>query len=77
MDNEIPGGASHSLRRDPSDQLFALRDALVELSMALRDMQFEVARFQREDASVEVGRVLERISAASAGSKPQGRDAPF
>jgi hypothetical protein len=59
-----------------SAALFGLRDALVELSLALQDWRFEVDRPQRERATIMVCDVLMRVKANSAHT-PITRDGPL
>ncbi len=47
-----------------STALFELRDALVELSLALRDWQFETDLVQRQNAEKTVQRLLQQIASA-------------
>jgi hypothetical protein len=45
-----------------SSALFELRDALVELSLALRDWQFETDLARRKDAENTVQQLLDQIT---------------
>lgn len=56
--------------RATSAALFDLRDALVELSLALKDLQFNCDLAQRKVTEGNVKRLLEQIGAASAGPGP-------
>ena len=47
--------------RELSTALFSLRDALVELSLLLKDMQFETDREERERAGAMVRQLLETM----------------
>lgn len=44
-----------------SAALFALRDALVELSLLLKDMQFETDREERNEAEATFRQLLKKI----------------
>lgn len=48
--------------------LFELRDALMELSLALRDWQFETDLEKRKNAEATVQQLLQQIAAAQGPS---------
>ena len=50
--------------RDISSSLFELRDALVELSLSLKDWQFEIDLVQRKNTEEVVQKLLQQIKAA-------------
>lgn len=52
---------SHCLR-STSAALFELRDALLELSLALQDWQFETDHVQRQEAEVKVRQLLKKAA---------------
>jgi hypothetical protein len=47
--------------RDVSTALFALRDALVELSLSLKDMQFETNLEERNKVAASFRELLEKV----------------
>ena len=49
---------------DVSEALYELRDALVELSLALRDWQFEADLEQRKAAENTVRQLLQKVTAS-------------
>ena len=50
--------------RDISSSLFELRDALVELSLSLKDWQFEIDLVQRKNTEEVVQKLLQQIKSA-------------
>lgn len=50
--------------RDISLSLFELRDALVELSLSLKDWQFEIDLVQRKNTDEVVQKLLQQIKSA-------------
>lgn len=47
-----------------SSSLFELRDALVELSLSLKDWQFETDQVQRKNTEEAVQKLLQQIKSA-------------
>lgn len=59
--SDLKTDASKTLK-DISVALFELRDALMELSVALKDWQFATDTAQRQKTAVVVQALLERVS---------------
>ena len=62
MDNQHSKSEIGNAMAEVSAALFELRDAFVELSLALRDWQFETDLEQREMAESTVHQLLQQIS---------------
>lgn len=60
--NDLQTDASKTLK-DISVALFELRDALMELSVAMKDWQFATDRVQRQKTEVIVQALLQRVNA--------------
>lgn len=72
MDKMSFHGAPRGRQQDFAESLFVLYDSLVELALMIRDLQFEVDTVKREQASVEVDRIVRRIRETTIGSPTIG-----
>lgn len=61
MDHTHSQEGSPRALRDVSAALFALRDALVELSLSLKDLQFETNSAERNKVATSFQELLEKM----------------
>lgn len=61
MDKKKPGTDCGEGMANVSAALFELRDAFLELSLALKDLQFDTDLKQREEAARSLNSLLERV----------------
>lgn len=76
MDKISFNGPPRRRKQDLAESLFVLRDALVELAMMFRDLQFEIDTIKRAQASVEVDRIVRRFGEITIRCKTIGHREP-
>lgn len=64
MDNSASKSNPTKALLEVSSALFELRDALVELSLSIKDWQFDTHQEQRKNAENDVFILLQKLSAA-------------
>lgn len=62
MENSPSGTNVENTFQEVSSALFELRDALVELSLSMRDLQFEADLDRRHAAELSVQQLLQRLA---------------
>ena len=62
MENSPRGAKADAAFQEIGTALYELRDALVELSLSMRDLQFEADVDQRQATQAAVQQLLQRVS---------------
>lgn len=62
MDNSESPSETKKAILDASAALFELRDALLEVSMAIKDWQFENDLTQRQNSAIEARSLLQKLT---------------
>ncbi len=62
MENSPLGAKSDAALQDIGAALYELRDALIELSLSMRDLQFETDVERRQATEATVQQLLQKIS---------------
>ena len=63
MKNEARGVKADAAFQEIGAALYELRDALVELSLSMRDLQFEADLEQRQATEASVQKLLQKVAA--------------